>query len=294
MIKHSKTSEFSDNGNANQIQPSDWNADHEIDDAAAVRTALGLGSAALHSATDFEAAGGSLRPVFPTISNLVLRLSAEYSAITHAAGLVTGVTDLSGNGLDAVNGSTNGKPRYFPRRFNHGYPALWFDGTNNKHLRLTLPNIAAPATVVVVCEELLLGTGGANIYRDSSDRGVGYMNGGSEWSIFGTSSGLSSSALYNQNHDRSPTNGPTGQPCVRIDLYNNASSLISNNGVEVTGTVTSSGTIFGGPFNIGNDEGITQSVKMLLYEFLIFDKALSPTERGLLNAYYRDAVGITI
>lgn len=293
-IKHTKVSTLSDGSNANQVQPSDWNADHEIDDPAVTRAALGLGSAATHAASDFAAAGGVLRPVFPTISNLQLRLSAEYSAITHAAGLVTGVSDLSGNGRDAINGSTNGKPRLFLRRFNNGWPCFWMSGTNDRHLQCTIPNIAAPCTVVTVCEELLLGTGGGNLYRDGLDRGVGYMNGGTDWSIFGTSSGITSSALYNQNHDRSPTNGPSGQPCVRIDVYNNASSLMSNNGVEVTGTVTCSGTIFGGTLHIGNDQTPAQSVKMLMYEFLVFDKALSPTERGLLNAYYRDAVGITI
>jgi len=230
---------------------------------------------------------------FPTISGLELRLSAELSAITHdSQGLVTGVTDISGNARNAVNGSTPGKPRYFKRRFNMEYPALYLDGTNNDHLTVTMPNLAAPVTVVIVCEELAVGTGDGNIYRDQTARAVGYLSGGNSWSIF-SGAGFVSTALYSQNRDRVPANGPTALPCVRIDLYNGASSLISNNGTEVTGSISGSGTILGGTFHIGNGvTAVTTAAKFLLYEILVYSVALTTQNRADLMAYYRDALDI--
>lgn len=46
MIKHKKHSAADDGPDAGQVQPSDWNDEHEITNAAAVRAALGLGTAA--------------------------------------------------------------------------------------------------------------------------------------------------------------------------------------------------------------------------------------------------------
>jgi hypothetical protein len=231
-------------------------------------------------------------PSFPAISNLELRLSAQLSTIAYGSdGLVTSVSDLSGNGRTATNGSSGGKPRYFPKRFANGRPCFWFDGNNFQHLVVTMPNIATPCCVVIVVEELAVGTGDGNLYRDQTARAVGFLQSGNTWSIFGTSgSAVASSALWNQNHDRVPTNGPSALPAVRIDQYDGANSLISNNGTEVTGTIGGTGTFIGGTLNIGNGATtVTTAAKFLMYEFLIFSKALSPTERAQINAYYRDA-----
>jgi hypothetical protein len=155
-----------------------------------------------------------------------------------------------------------------------------------------MPNLTAPLTVVIVCEELGVGTSDGNLYRDQSARAVGYLSGGNTWSIF-SGAGFTSAALYSQNRDRVPPNGPTALPCVRLDLYDGASSLISNNGTEVTGSISGSGTILGGTFHIGNGvTAVTTAAKFLMYEFLVFSKALSPTERAQIMAYYRDALDI--
>jgi len=306
-IKHTKISAVPDGEDSGQVQGSDWNADHAIDDPAAVRSDLELGDLATIDTVGDDTkfldgtgawtvpAGGASRPTFPsTISNLQLRLSAEYSTITKAQDLCTLITDISGNSRDASNGSSNGRPRYFPHRFNNKYPCFSFDGTNNLHLTVTMPNIAAPMTIVMVLEELGVGTSDGNLYRDASSRAVGYLASSNSWSIFGSSSGFSSTTLWTLNRLGSPSQYPAAMPCIRMDLYNNASSLIALSGTEETGTATCSGTILGGVLHIGNNVTPASAAKFLMYEFLVYDKALSSGERIQLNEYYRDAVEIGI
>jgi hypothetical protein len=234
-------------------------------------------------------AAATVPPAFPTISNWELGLDAALSVTTHVDGLVTGITDISGNARNATNGSTAGKPRYLLKAFNDGYPCWWFDGTNNQHLVVTIPNISAPATIILVVQNLVVGTGDGNLYRDQTLRGVGYLNAGNTWSIFGNTSGFGSAALYTQSQTTIPTGGLVSLPCIRIDLYNNASSLIANNATEVTGTAASTTTLFGGTLNIGNGAtAVTSAAKFLLRGFHIFSKALSLSERNQIRTYYAD------
>lgn len=240
------------------------------------------------------AAGEAIRsqnlPLFPVISNMKLRASSQFSGITKGTdGLVTAVTNLGSLGGNFVNGSTAGKPRYLPRRFNGFLPCLWMDGTNNDHLKYTLAGaILSPATIVMVVEDIAIGTGDGNFYRDQSGNGVGYLQGGNSWSIF-MGSGFQSLAHWTANKDRLP-GGMVGLPCVRADVYNAAASLIRNNGTDVTGTVGANGsTLFAAvDLHIGNGAtAVTSAAKFLLYEFLLFDKALSGAELTQLDTYYK-------
>lgn len=57
MIKHTRTATLPPSTDAAQVQPADWNADHTVDDAAALKTALSLAAIATSgSGTDLAAA----------------------------------------------------------------------------------------------------------------------------------------------------------------------------------------------------------------------------------------------
>src|SRR6188768_4302015 len=58
-IKHLKVSTVPDGTDPTQIQGSDWNEEHVIDDPASVRDDLELGSAATEDTTAFDAAGAA-------------------------------------------------------------------------------------------------------------------------------------------------------------------------------------------------------------------------------------------
>ncbi len=243
------------------------------------------------------AAGGipSL-PAFPSISGLELRLSARLSTITHANdGLVTAVTDLSGNGRTGT-AATTARPRYYPKHFNGGFPCLAFNGTSN-WLSVTMPTIAQPFTVVIVLANYAGGTSNQHLYRDSTPGAVGYISGG-QWLMYSsavlTATGLltqnGAAPLYNSQRGTGDVNHTT-HPAVRIDVYDGASSLCSNNGVDVTGTVgvtTGSGTDIRGTFGIGADPALSGVARMLLYEFLVFSVALTSQNRIDLRTYYND------
>lgn len=234
-------------------------------------------------------AGTGTPPAFPTISNWEFGIDTALSAITATDGRVTQINDISGNARHATNGTTAGRPRYLPQCFNGKYPGLVFDGSNNQHLVVTMPIRTAPLSFVIVLQDLSVGTGDGNLYRDqTSGLCVGYLQGGNSWAIFAATSGFQSLPLWDQNKAALPAS-MTGAPAVRIDIYDNANSRICNNAVEVTGTAASAGNLLTGTLNIGN--GVTPvatAAKFILRGFHIFGKALSLSERNSLRTYYAD------
>lgn len=242
------------------------------------------------SATELNNPKGS--PAFPTISNMIIRLSAKDSVITKGADqLVTQISNLGSLGGNATTATT--KLRYLARRFNRVGPCFTFDGTATDHLNFTLAaNVVSPMTVICVVENLAVGAGDGNLYRDQAGNAVGYLSGGNTWSIFANPTALTSAAHWTSNKALLPDD-MTGYPAVRADVYNGASSLIRNNGVDVTGTA-GTGTLWtAGVLHIGNGAtAVTSAAKMLLHEFVVFSKALSGAELTSIDDYYKNVLNL--
>ena len=80
-IKHAFTSGKADGVDATLIRPSNWNADHVIDDAAAVRAALGLLEPSYGEAYEFNETGSAL---------VLTTQNTAYRWITGVTGSVSG------------------------------------------------------------------------------------------------------------------------------------------------------------------------------------------------------------
>lgn len=228
---------------------------------------------------------------FPSISNLKVRLSAELSTLTRGTdNLVAQINDMTGNGNHfAATGAK--RPRWYPTAYNHLRPALVFDGSLSLMSNVQTLTVGQPWTAVAVIQDYgLTGFSSDNIFRDSNFGAVFFINSGNSWAMFAGTT-LSSTALFTQNQQGRAADSQ-GAAAVFLGVFNGASSVLSNNGVEVSGnagtTPNLSGTLF-----LGGDPS-SSLARFTLYEFLIFDKALSPTERGQLNTYYANACNITL
>lgn len=230
------------------------------------------------------AGGGGPLPAFPAIAGVLGRYSARSSVLTLAAeNRVTQVSNL-GTTWPAALATGAGRPRLMAKRFNNFAPCFVLDGTNNPHFTIVVPTlINNPFTVVSVLEDLAIGTGDGNLYRDNAARAVGYMAAANSWSTFG-SAGINSGTLGAQNQEAVPFS-MKGWPAVRIDVFDGANSMICNNVVEVVGNTGA--TAIGGTFNYGNgSQPVSTAARFLCYEFLVIDHALSLAERNFLRSFY--------
>lgn len=228
---------------------------------------------------------------FPTITGLVMRISAELSTVTKTTdSRVTQINDMVGSrNFTATNAQ---RPRYNPTAFNGLRPGLVFDGVGNKMFSTTtFSSVAQPISVVMVIENWgKTGANNFNLFRDSNNNIV-VFNGGSNWSFFAGGTAVSSAAPFAQNQE-AQLPGHEGAPCIMIAVFNGASSVLSNNGVEITGNP---GTTQGlnGTLVIGGDNS-SSICRLTLYEMLIYTHALTLSERQSLNTYYANACGITL
>lgn len=99
-IKHTKVSEVPDGEDPTQIQGSDWNAEHTIDDPAAVRTDLGLGSAALQDSSAFDPAGTGDDTLAAAISYTDSAIAADVDDVdVHFTDVTTGNASSTKHGF---------------------------------------------------------------------------------------------------------------------------------------------------------------------------------------------------
>lgn len=232
---------------------------------------------------------------FPAISGLVCRLSAELSTMTQQTdNRISSITDLGGSGF-VFTASGSARPRLNPRGYNHLRPALIFDGSTTKITSTTSFGLTAGTafSVVFVLENWgRTGAANLNLFRDAGFAAVVFMNTGTnQWSMFAGGTSITSSAFFSQNQEaRDVAN--EGAPAIMQAIFDGASSVFSNNGIEITGNPGNTQGITGA-LTIGGDAS-TSFARMNLYEALFFNKALSPTERGQLNTYYADACQIKL
>lgn len=239
--------------------------------------------------------GGSAAalPTFPSISGMVLRLSAEGPLTSTTDSRITQVNDISGGWSSHFTATGNARPRLIRRGIAGLRPGIQFDGFGTRLAATVNKTLNQPFTVVVAFQNWKRPSGNNDMYRDTSGSGpVFFRNALNSWGIFSNSSSITSTALYDQNVQGFPNDHPTAAAAaVSIQVYNGATSILSNNGVEVTGNAGAGG--FTLLLNIGTNTSGTFST-FLLYEFLIFNSALGPSDRALLNAYYAAALQIDL
>jgi hypothetical protein len=233
-------------------------------------------------------------PTFPSISNLEGRFSAEPTVSTltlNTDGRAAQVNDASGNWGSNLTATTTARPRWMKRAMNSLRPGLVFDGSANIMQATANKTIAQPLTVVVVLQNWKNGVNQDNLYRDTNSGPVTFINAGNSWALFAGST-LSSTTLFSQNRDVIP-DGMIAAPAVVMSVFNGASSIIGNNGVEATGAGGATG--ISGQMIVGaGAPGSGSFAHMVLYEILFFSKALNSTERGQLNTYYATALDLTL
>ena len=238
------------------------------------------------------AGGGSGLPTlgsFPSITGLVLRLSAELSTITQTTdNRVTQINDLSGAWGSNFTASGTARPRYVPRGMGYvGRPALAFNGSTTQLVAGATKTLAQPFTFVAVVQNWNNGGGNQTLFRDTAAGPCLFITAGA-WAMFAGAT-QSNGTLLTQNREDLP-DGMVGAPAVAMGVFNGAgASILANNGVEIGSLSPGAGGV-SGTMQVGAET--TGEAHMLLYELLIFSKALSPTERAQINAYYANALTI--
>lgn len=243
-------------------------------------------------------ANGLPAVTFPSIANLELRLSARFSRVDTVGGLVTKVYDISGNGRDSNVAAGLQRPRFFSRRFNGGLPCFAFNGLGSGQqstLSAPIPTLSSSTgfTIVAVAQNYTGGTPSQHICRGQNDGAVVLNNAGNVFSMYDGNI-VSAGGPFTQITTAPLWNGDTTHPFVRIDVFNQASSVINCNGTEYS--PGNPGNTWGmtSPLYIGSERLGSQAAKMLLYEFLVFSRAINSTERAALVNYYRLAADIVL
>ena len=238
--------------------------------------------------------GGSASalPTFPSISGLVLRLSAEGPLTSSTDGRVSQVNDISGGWSSHFTATGANRPRLLRRAINGIRPALSFDGLQTKIAATVNKTLNQPFTVVCAFSNWRRASGSNDMYRDTSASGpVFFRNATTQWGLY-AGVGILSTTLYDQNVQGYPNDAPhLAAPAVSVQVYNGATSILTNNGVEVTGNAGALG--FTLLLTIGTNTSGTWA-QFLLYEFLIYNSALGPSDRTALTAYYASALQIDL
>lgn len=230
------------------------------------------GSATTYTAT-FSSPGNCTAPV---TNGLVLHLDGDLG-ITDVAGAITDWADQSGSGND-LNTSWLGNPTLVSAGLN-GHDILSFDGADDGLVRSGFSNLP---------------TGNANrsvfsVIRYQSNGWGGVTYGGAACdAVFGlTVSDQGKLAVQSWcNNYPSTDNGNGGGWLTQSVLVNGASfSQFKNGGVVGTGPNT---------FNTGNTDitigleiDYSTFVTMQLAEVMIFDRAVTESERQMIEAYFQ-------
>lgn len=231
--------------------------------------------------------GASSSPVtFPAISNLELRYDMLAAGGVTEAPKGRGLPrDLSTNGRHAVAAGANALPFYHKTAFNRGYPCLSFNGVDQK-IKVVLPAIAQPFSVVALIQNYEGGTGAINANWYNGGGVVGFLwGGGSDWTVYGGAQ-LSGATHYTKATANLLPDVKTN-PGVKTDIYNGVNSVNRYNAYETTGNA-GAGTIAAGDFYIGGDS-TTSFAKIMIGSFMIFSKLLSAQDRADLEGYFEQA-----
>lgn len=307
-IKHSKVSLVADGSDPEKVQGSDWNEDHVIDDAAAVRADLELEDLATlapsGTPTDLLTGTGTWKKwdqfdlTYPVTAaqGLLFRYNSNISQTDiDPNGHATKIYDISGNALHSTDNTTN-PPKWIPRGFLGRHNALYFN-FNMKLMISGVQDIASPFVgSIIFVGKSFVASGNGHIYNWKGNP-IGF---GSDTPLdFIYNGTLPTAHTYSAQTKVHLPDGSLGQSVVAQHVYNGANSKQRYNGVEINKNpgITLSGST--NLFTIGSDSssgvggGTAQTCRMLLVDFAIFNFALDATQRLAIDDYYKAFYGFS-
>ncbi|MBS1954390.1 MAG: chitobiase/beta-hexosaminidase C-terminal domain-containing protein [Cyanobacteria bacterium SZAS-4] len=225
-------------------------------------------------------------------TGLVTWLKSDYGVTTSGSN-VTNWTDFSGLGNSASQATSTKQPTFVTNAVN-GFPALSFDGTSD-YMQLpsgmagfagaTIYIVANPTTITLARRLLDFGSGVTNNNNLTVSEFVSGANKGSSLvSYNGSTSSIVSS-----------TTGLTASTFQVLEYLQNGSNvgtLFTNGTQTATGTVTNINNVTRSTNVIGaacnNNDWFSGSIA----EILVYNTALSSTDRGNVQTYLKNKYGI--
>jgi hypothetical protein len=189
-------------------------------------------------------------------------------------------SDLSGNGRNFAQATSAQRPTYKVSILN-GKPVVRFDGVDD---RLDAAYVVAQGLSVFSVLVPRTNTGTPAYYDDVSTSG-------SPCTIY-RGAGAGNYTLNAGTDLNSGTAVATGTPVVTGGIYSAASSVVTINGTSASGAAGSSGYTVGPRLGCNRLSGNFAQVDFA--EYLIYNSALSSTNRRLVEAYLGAKYGITV
>lgn len=261
-----------------------WSDSTKFDSSSSVTTST-AGQATLTQSEEFSNTGfesnltawdTGAQP--DTISGLQLWLKADAITGLNDGDSVTTWTDSSGNSNDATQSTAANKPTYKTSIIN-SKPVVRFDGSNDI-LSLGTNITATGATIISVanntdgasCTRTLFNAYAISLYTCLNN---------TQWSVYASQSVTSGSQLDSTHSVLSAVIRSFND----IDLVTNGSSVNKTNG---TGWPSRGSSAVGAdPTNVQNHAGD-------IAELIVYNSALSTTNRSRLENYLRDKYAITV
>lgn len=225
-------------------------------------------------------------------TGLVTWLKSDYGVTTSGSN-VTNWTDFSGLGNNASQATSTKQPTFVTNAVN-GFPALSFDGTSD-YMQLpsgmagfagtTIYIVASPTTITLARRLLDFGSGVTNNNNLTVSEFVSGANKGSSLvSYNGSTSSIVSSTTG--------LTASTFQVLEYLQNANNGGTLFTNGTQTATGTVTNINQVTRTTNVIGaacnNNDWFSGSIA----EVLVYNTALTPTDRGNVQTYLKNKYGI--
>lgn len=224
------------------------------------------------------AVANEVTPVPLTIEGLQIWVDAsDETTITDSSGSVSQWDDKSGNGNHVTQGTPENQPSTGTRTINNLNTIEFNPGT--ELLSNTSFTLSEPFTIFSVSESDNV-TATNYVWADSNGSNVLYNNGGiSAFSVFFGS--VVTFATANSN----------GVPYI-VTVVGDSTDGIGRNGAALTTGNAGAGSF--DKFNIGNRDDFARDWDGAIAEILVYNSALSATDRATVEEYLASKWGITL
>jgi PKD repeat protein len=228
----------------------------------------------------FSATNSFSQTLPPTISGLQLWLTAD-SGVTEVSGKVSGWSDRSGKGNNAVQTVLGSRPSLIPNVINN-LPVLRFDGSRILN-GTTIPNLStSPMSIFVVAS----GNAMSNSFNVLFDLGPYGPNG-----MF-LSKESNSYTIYSNNTDVLKAGGMMPSSGFGKNIFGFEKQFGVSAEVYVNGTLKATSTdgkyinsFVNGAYNVGGDASYSGLWDGDIAEVILYDKALTVGERTSIEDY---------
>ena len=224
----------------------------------------------------------------PVTSGLVLHLQAGSGAVADGSGVVTDWFDQSSKGNDLT--TTTGNPLLEPTAAN-GRSAVTFDGIDDSigtSVLTGMPTGAGNRTVVIRVRYHSDGWGGFVWGRDVCNRAFGLVV-----SLANNGQGKISTIGWCAANDQVTAVVGTGAGWLTHSAVVNSNSLRQYVDGQLVGSFDHTYNTASDELRIGRNIGIDTPVAMDVAEILVFDRALSDSERAQIEDYLDSNYGGT-